>query len=325
MARPRKKDKDKNRMPRIAGEIWFNSEKLEPEDFKGKVVLVDFWTHTCVNCLRTLPYLRSWWARYKDRDFILLGIYTPEFDFEKAPKVVARAVQDLEIDWPVVLDNERINWANFANRRRPALYLANGEGNIVYHHFGEGDYKRTEDSIRALLGLGAAVDSPSMLQMEEHIHGGACFRPTPQLYCGYGKGSIANPGGYINDGEADYLLPERLGTDSIALSGRFTASRQYVESAEGGAAIHLSFQATEVNLVLLPAPERATTAIQFNGAPLSGELRGNDVNEESTLVIDKPAMYNLLKSDEPIDGTLTITARQNDFRAYVFTFSGCVD
>jgi thiol-disulfide isomerase/thioredoxin len=325
MARLRKKDEAKTKLPRIAGEMWFNSDKPQPAELKGRVILVDFWNHTCVECLRTLPYLRSWWAKYRDMDFMLVGIYEPEFDFQRDPKVVAQALKDLEVDWPVVLDNDGINRTNFANRHRPALYLANKEGNIVYHHFGEGDYKRTEDNIRVLLGLGALDASPSSLSIEEHIHGGACFRPTPELYCGYDKGSIANPGGYIKEREAEYRLPERQRADSIALSGRFTATGQYVESAGNGAAIHLSFQATEVNLVSLPASGKAVTTIELNGAPLSGDLRGKDVDEEGALAIDRPAMYNLMMSEDPVEGTLAVIAEGNDFRAFIFTFSGCVD
>lgn len=312
-------------MPEITGDAWLNSEKLRPQDLKGKVVLVDFWTYTCVKCLRALPYLRSWWARYGDMDFILLGIHIPVFDFEKDPGTVARAVRDLEIDWPVVLDNEHANKANFAIDRWPAVCLVSAEGNIVYRHLGEGNYRKTEENIRALLGLGAGAGSTSPLLIEEHMHGGTCFSPTPDLHCGYDKGSIANAGGYIADRDAEYLPPERLGADSIALSGRFTAAGQYVETAGAGAAVHLSFRATEVNLVSLPASGRATAAVRFNGAPMDGDLRGADVNDRSEVVIAKPAMYNLLKAGKPVDGTLTVTAEQGNFRAYIFTFSGCVD
>lgn len=130
--------------PEIVGDVWLGSKPFTKEDLKGKLVLVDFWTYSCVNCLRTIPYLKMWRDEYKDKGFLIIGIHTPEFDFEKNPKNVEKAIKDLGVGWPVVMDNEYINWNNFANHYWPAKYLVDKTGKIVYTHFGEGAYGETE-------------------------------------------------------------------------------------------------------------------------------------------------------------------------------------
>jgi len=312
-------------MPDIRGEYWLNSEPLDRVDLSGKVVLVNFWTYTCVDCLRTLPYLKKWWREFKTSGFVLLGVHFPEFEFEKDLEVIEEAVDEMGVDWPVVLDNEHAISSGFDYPALPAIYLVNREGRIVYTHFGEGNYNRTEESIRLLMGKRGAGEPSSVLILGEHILGGLCFRPTPKLYCGYAKGSLGNPGGYVPDREADYSLPTKVGDDSIALQGRFLAGSEFLEVADRGAAIYVSFHATEVDLVLMAPQDQAVVEIYLDDEAITGELRGNDVADNGEMRVDRPRMYNLLSSDEPVIGTLGVKLREGTCRAYVFTFSGCPD
>lgn len=309
------------KLPKIIGEHWFNSPPLTT-DLKGQVVLADFWTYSCVNCLRTLPYLKKWWEKYQDKGFLLIGIHTPEFDFEKEPVNVEKAVKELGIEWPVVMDNEYKNWNNFANHYWPAKYLADREGNIIYTHFGEGDYGQTESFIQSLLGTN--LDRIPLLEQEEHEHGSVCFIPTPETYCGYARGFLANKGGYQEDKEAYYEVKEELPENSIALNGQFLASGEYVESRQSGSTLFLRFKATEVNLVLKTVSPKAVVGVTLNTQKIPSSLRGKDVNQEGEVVITEPKMYNLLKSKDLVEGLLSIKAKEGNFQAYAFTFSGCL-
>ncbi len=321
------------RQPAIVGEFWFNTEPLKPEDLAGKVVLVDFWTYSCVNCLQTLPYLKRWWERYREGSFVLIGIHTPEFEFEKDPKNVERAIRGLGVTWPVVLDNAYVNWNAFANRYWPAKYLVDPKGRIVYSHFGEGAYAETEREIQRLLReRDPAVVLPP-ITADEHSHGGVCFVPTPETYCGYLRGRLANAGGYQQDRVAEYRAPEGIPDDSIALDGKFLARPEYVESAGPEAALLLRFRATEVNVVLRPSSAKASDGepvgasaiveVTLEGKPLPAEIRGREVSGSGEANVKNPALYNLLKSKMPVEGTLAVRAKRGNSQAYAFTFSGC--
>ena len=312
-------------LPKIVGSMWFNLPEgktgMRSEDLINKVVLADFWTYSCVNCRRTLPYLRAWWKKYKDMDFVIIGIHTPEFEFEKDSKNVEQALKDLGVDWPVVLDNEQKNWNAFANHYWPAKYLADKTGRIVYEHFGEGAYAETEKKIQELL----QVASPPMPQVaaNDHEHGPVCFIPTPELYCGYERSRLANKDGYRKDQIAHYRPPEEMPQDSIALAGKFLASKEFVESAEIGATLFLHFRATEVNLVLHAVGDQAVIDLSLDNRPLGDRLGKDASNNE--VIIKKPTLYSLVKSRELVEGVLAITAKKGAFRAYAFTFSGCTE
>ncbi len=254
---------------------------------------------------------------------MIVGIHSPEFDFEKNSYNVGKAAEELGVAWPVVLDNDYKNWNNFANHYWPAKYLSDQNGNIVYEHFGEGAYEHTEQVIQDLLKNKGEVMMPEL--ESEHQHGKVCFRPTPEIYCGFQRGYLDNSGGYRYFEEYNYKAPEKLKTDSIALSGKFSVQEEYVESAEKGARLLLNFRATEVNLVmsLVGLGEKsAAVEIFLNGFPLRREIFGKDVKNNEISVVE-PTMYNLIKSHEPVGGTLSIAAKHGNFRAYAFTFSGC--
>lgn len=308
-------------MPRITGSTWFNSPALGPEDLKGKIVLVDFWTYSCINCLRTIPHLRRWWSRYKDRDFVMIGIHAPEFAFEKDPANVGRAIEELGVDWPVVLDNDYTNWHNFANHYWPAKFLADRNGRMVYEHFGEGAYDKTEARIQELMLEGPSAEPlPTIEKLKEPN----CFHATPELYCGYTRGILGNPGGFIYEREADYEPPRDIRDDSIALDGKFMATREYVESREDGASLLLSFKASEVNLVLDASNGRATARMMLGGEVPGDTILGEDANGGGHVVVTEPRMYNLLKSDRPLSGVLSFQAMEGSYKAFAFTFSGCI-
>lgn len=309
-------------LPRIVGETWFNSKSLRPEELLNKVVLVDFWTYSCVNCQRTLPYLADWWKKYKEMGFLVVGIHTPEFEFEKDPKNVEQALRNFNVTWPVVLDNDRKNWNTFANHYWPAKYLADVTGRIVYEHFGEGACAETEKRIQELL-YNKGQDAP-IVSSEEHEHGSVCFIPTPELYCGYERNRLANKEGYQHDKIALYRPPEEMPQDSIALSGKFIARSEYVESAASDSTLFLRFRATEINLVLSSVSDETIIDVSVDNKPL-GERLGDDVATNNEVVVKAPTLYNLLKSRELVEGVLALTAKKGAFRAYAFTFSGCTE
>lgn len=331
-------------LPNIVGNTWFNSKPLGPEDLRGRVVLADFWTYSCINCRRTLPYLRAWWEKYKDKGFLLIGIHTPEFEFEKDPQNVGQALKDLNVTWPVVLDSNYVNWNSFANRFWPAKYLANREGKIVYTHFGEGAYAQTERKIRELLEL-ENISDVSELAQKEHEHlparasvsvglpaqvgGSVCFISTAETYCGYGQGQLANLEGYKEEKVFNYSHPQVIKDGEIGLKGSFLAKKEYVEShppaqaGEKNATLLLRFHATEVNLVLHSANKEAIVEIKFSGQLPTGDIYGKDVSGDGQVVINQPKMYNVLRSNGLIDGTLELSAKEGNFQAYAFTFSGC--
>lgn len=307
-------------LPKIEGHIWIGQNPMTLDDLSGKVVLVDFWTYSSVNCRRTILHLRRWFEKYKDENFVIISIHTPEFEFESNPKNVENAIRELGITWPVLLDNDYVNWNNFENDSWPAKYLVDKEGNIVHSHLGEGGYEEMEEKIRELLGIqgnGAMIES--------HAHGKSCSVPTPETYCGYLRGSIANELSYTEEEEYAYQAPDSLREGEISLDGAFFSSAEYVESREEGATLSLSFHATEVNVVLASERGDAEVEILLDDFPLGDDVCGADVNTESCVVVNRPGVYNIIKSKDVINGVIKIRANEGNFRAYVFAFSGCTE
>jgi hypothetical protein len=271
-----------------------------------------------------MPYLRRWWERYKDKPFLIIGVHTPEFGFEKNPENVKRAISDLQIEWPVVLDNDYINWNNFANHYWPAKYLISSDGDIVFSHFGEGNYAETESAIQALVRhrIGDKGYAEIPIVYDELEPGAVCFRPTPELYCGYARGNLSNDGGYWYDIVFEYRKPEVISRDSVALAGEFLATPEYVQSAGPDSTLYLDFHATEVNVVLSALDGLTKLEVKLNGKPIPDEIKGADLSN-SELIIKEPRMYRALKSDKLIQGTLSVKVIEGRFQAFAFTFSGC--
>ena len=311
------------KLPEINGHVWIGTDPITLDSLADKVVLVDFWTYSCVNCLRTLPHLKEWHEKYKDDGLVIIGIHTPEFEFEQSPENVKEAVLRLGIKWPVVLDNDFENWDAFENKYWPAKYLADREGNIVYTHFGEGGYKETEEKIRELLGLPKEnADSGPRAGVTEI--GAICSIATAEAYCGYMRGNIANELGYGEDQEEDYKQNPESKEGEVNLNGKFFVAHEYAESREDGVTLSLKLRGTEVNLVMAPAKGETVVEILWNGKSVPKELQGKDISEGGRLTVNRSDMFNLLKSKTPIEGTVTIRAEKGNFRAYAFTFSGCM-
>lgn len=306
--------------PQLKGYEWFNSEPIDKKDLIGKVVLYDFWTYSCINCLRTIPYLRDWWEKYKDKEFLIIGIHTPEFEFEEYVPVVRNQLARHGINWPIVLDNDYDNWNAFANKTWPAKYLADQNQKIVYEHFGEGSYRETEEMIRKLL----KKDFENLPKISVGETRGICFPQTTELYLGYKQGKLSFPQKFHKDKIYDYSEIFKVHEDSVALLGKFLVKDKYAEAQSSVSSILLNFKGTEVNIVTEnDEDEVPTLEILLDNKPMPKNIRGLDVNEKSQVEVGEPRMYNLIKSKTPVSGILNVRSIDATFRAYTFTFSGC--
>lgn len=264
---------------------WHNSEPLKLEDLRGKVVLVDFWTYSCINCIRTLPYIEGYWEKYKDTPFVLVGIHTPEFVFEQSDTNVAAAIKKYNLTYPVAQDNEFATWNAFRNRYWPAKYLIDADGNIRYTHFGEGDYEETDAAIASLLKeMGASVPASPAMPEEKAARG----KPvTPETYLhSRGWQSFGNQMGSPTNKEVTYALPETMAANAYYLGGTWQLEddeRQVLRSATGSVGIRAL--AGEVNLVLGPETE---------GDSVTADVIV-DGTKTKTIMIDHHDLYQLYK------------------------------
>lgn len=291
---------------------WINSKPLTMEDLKGKVVLVDFWTYSCINCIRTLPYLTAWDDKYKNQGLVIVGIHAPEFEFEKNPENVRKAVLQRSIHYPVALDNKLETWQNFNNRYWPAHYLINREGKVVYTHFGEGEYETTENNIRYLLGLRTS-DSKSNIRAETpHTSG-----QTPETYLGYERADRFS-GEIKKDMNKVYDYPFALKPDEWALHGSWIVEGQKIVAVTSGAALKMNFHARKVFLVLGSSHGNQIEArVTLNGySATGGDIRDGKVK------IGSHTLYELVRQDQPARGEIEITAESPGLEAYAFTFGG---
>jgi len=238
--------------------LWLNSPPLTVEALRGKVVVVDFWTYSCINCLRALPFVKSWYAKYKDHGLVVIGVHAPEFAFEKDPDNVRRAVKDLGITYPVALDNDYAIWQAFNNQYWPAHYFIDATGRIRGHHFGEGDYDGSEQTIRRLLADAGQAGLPPA-GMESVKAAGAQAPPdeahdqSPETYLGYRRAAnFASPGGFVQDQEHGYASPAVLKLNQWSLSGSWTVSDEKAVSSAPHALITFRFFARDLHLVMGP-------------------------------------------------------------------------
>jgi thiol-disulfide isomerase/thioredoxin len=276
---------------------WVNSEPLSLRQLRGRVVLIDFWTYSCINCLRTLPHLKAWDRAYRDDGLTIVGVHSPEFAFERVPDNVRAAVRKQEIRYPVALDNDFATWTAYANEYWPAKYLIDRSGRVRYYHFGEGEYNETEALIRRYLGEGVPDE------VEGIADGTPTIRTTPESYLGYER--LARFVGRVVAGkEATYRFPRFLGPDLLAYSGRMRVERERIVAGEG-ARLRLQFLAREVNLVL---GGRGSVEVLLDGRRQSTvEIRG------------EPRLYNLLRLPELREGLLELRFTTG-LSAYAFTF-----
>jgi thiol-disulfide isomerase/thioredoxin len=308
-------------LPSLAGASgWLNSQRLTPTELRGRVVLVDFWTLTCINWLRTEPYVRGWSQAYRNDGLVVVGVHTPEFSFEHELERVRQAITERGINYPVALDNEYEVWSAFDNHYWPALYFIDTEGIIRNHHFGEGRYEQSERVIQRLLGVERELTSVEGVGVEaeadwEHLR-------TPETYLGYARSEqLESPGGAALDEHRIYQLPERLSLNTWGLAGEWTIGREKVVLEQAGGGIALRFHARDANLVLSPgAREPMPFRVLLDGdAP--GRSHGVHVDEDGSGLLADGRMYQLVRQDGAVrERTLEISFSQPGAEAYVFTF-----
>ena len=305
----------------IAG--YINADSNLKEKIKDKVVLYDIWTYSCINCQRTLPYITAWDEKYSDQGLLIIGIHSPEFEFEKDIKNVELAVEKFGIKYPVILDNDKKTWDAFENRYWPRKYIADDQGYIRYDHIGEGAYDETEQIIQELLqeratrlGLNIAVARP-LVDLEEYKHGSK----TPELYFGYdfafGRSQIGNPEGFRPNQQVTYTIPDRLHEDNFYLQGTWENLDDRMILVSESGRIVLPYFAKEVNIV---AAEISQLEIFLDGKKITSENAGSDVSSNGTANIAESTLYNLVRSGESSAHVLEIQVNQPGFEIYTFTF-----
>ena len=309
------------RIPSLDGATgWLNSEPLTPEGLSGSVVLVDFWTYTCINWLRTLPYIRAWSEKYKEHGLVVLGVHTPEFPFEHDFGNVRDQVKAMRVDWPVAADNDYAVWNAFSNNYWPALYLVDQDGSFRFEHFGEGRYAESEQAIQELLG----IDDELVSVVGSDLEAPAAWDDlqTPETYVGYGRGERFASGGAAAGERRAYSIPDALGPNRWALEGEWTILQAYAESNAAGAAIAFRFHARDLHLVLAPAtrgqPVRFRVTIDGH-AP--GDSHGSDVDEQGEGAVVEPRLYQLIRQSGSVrDRTFELTLLDPGVQVYAFTF-----
>jgi cytochrome c biogenesis protein CcdA/thiol-disulfide isomerase/thioredoxin len=299
--------------PLFAKMDWINSPPLTTAQLKGKVVLVDFWTYSCINCVRTLPYITEWDRKYRDKGLVIIGVHAPEFEFEKNRDNVKAAIVKYGIHYPVALDNALDTWTNFKNQYWPAHYLIDRQGRVVYTHFGEGEYARTEGNIRTLLGLNETM---------EPVHESATTvnDQTPETYLGFDRAN-SFAGGLFPHGSSSFNFPKFLGIHSWALDGKWTVMGERITSAGPNAGLRLNFKARKVFLVLgTAAGKPIAVRVRLNGEPV-GANGGKDV-KDGVVMVSGHALYELVNQTANRNALLEINVTQPGLEAYAFTFGG---
>lgn len=343
-------------MPEFATGEWINTPApLVRESLRGQVVLIDFWDYTCANCIRTLPYVTNWHARYTELGLVVIGVHTPEFSFARARVQIEAAVKEFGIRYPVLLDNEYQTWDRFANRAWPSKYLIDHRGYIRYQHQGEGAYQETEQAIQdALLRRMPDLVLPGLLSLlrPEDVPEAACYRATPELYAGYERGALGNSQGYAEGGPAIYEMPLPIQRHAghFYAAGIWRAEDEcLVFAGQDGGQITLPYRAAGVNAVLSPSadpvellldlpPEtdrrkqaqdaQPIVEVSQDGEPLDAANAGADIEYDngglSYARIERPRMVELVRNPGFEEHELELTFRANGLALYAFTFTTCV-
>jgi len=305
---------------------WINSEPIAAEDLRGKVVLADFGTYTCINWLRTLGYVKAWAEKYADQGLVLVGVHTPEFPFEADTDNVVEAIKALDVRFPIALDPDYAVWEAFANRYWPAVYIADGEGRIRHHQFGEGGYDECERVVQQLLrdaGVeGVSDDLVEVVPKGVEAQADWSTLSSPETYVGYQQGrNFASPEGATIDEEFMYTLPEPLALNSWALSGDWAVGGRATTLGRPGGSMAFRFRSRDVNLVLR---SREGTPVPFRvllDGEAPGDASGLDVDESGNGIVVRPRLYQLIRQRAQIeDRTFEIVFDVAGAEAYVFTF-----
>jgi thiol-disulfide isomerase/thioredoxin len=307
-------------MPSLSGATeWLNSEPLGPAELRGHVVVVDFWTFTCINWLRTEPYVRAWSRAYRDDGLIVIGVHTPEFSFEHEIDRVRKATKDMDIDYPVAVDSDYGIWTAFDNHYWPALYFVDADGIIRDHHFGEGRYEQSERVIQRLLGVERELVSVEGLGVEAEADWDNLR--TPETYLGYARSErFASPGGATFE-RGTYELPGRLRFNHWALAGEWTIGAENVVLDRAGGSIAYRYSARDAHLVLSPGPHEPIPFRVLLDGEAPGPSHGEDVYEDGTGLLRDGRLYQLVREHGTVrERTLEITFLEPGAEAYVFTF-----
>lgn len=313
--------------PSLAGATqWLNSPPLTTESLRGKVVLVDFWTYSCINCIRALPYVRGWADKYKDHGLVVIGVHAPEFAFEKDPANVAKAIKDLGVDYPVALDNDYAIWKGFNNEYWPAHYFIDAQGQIRHHHFGEGEYQESEDVIRQLLADAGQKNLPGGYVSDDHrgVEAAASNDPTrsPETYVGYARAMNFVGGRVARDDARDYHAPASLAADQWSLDGRWTVHDENAQLEQAGGAIVYRFRGRDLHLVLGPASDGKPIRyrVTIDGKP-PGADHGMDTDADGNGTITSQRLYQLVRQAHGSGERLfEIEFLDSGVQAYAFTF-----
>jgi thiol-disulfide isomerase/thioredoxin len=314
--------------PSLAGaNDWLNSAALDISDLRGQVVVVDFWTYTCINWIRTLPYVRAWEKRYRDDGLVIIGVHTPEFSFEHDLANIRMALRQMRITWPVAIDNDYRVWDAFANHYWPAMYFTDVHGRIRQHRFGEGDYARSEEIIQALLleagASGFGKDLVSVNAAGPEVEANWDNLESAETYLGYDRSrGFASAGGMSPDRSHRYERPEHLAVGHWSLTGDWTVEIERVISNQPGGRIELAFHARDVHLVMGPVDRGIAVPfrVSIDREPLH-DASGSDVDDDGAGLLTEPRMYQLVRQRGPItDRLFTIDFLDRGAEAFAFTF-----
>jgi thiol-disulfide isomerase/thioredoxin len=309
------------RMPSFAGATeWLNSEALGPAELQGRVVLVNFWTWTCINWLRQEPYVRAWTRVYRDDGLIVIGVHTPEFSFEHEIDGVRRAIDVRAIDYPVAVDNDHEIWNAFANRAWPALYFVDRDGPVVDRHYGEGRYEKSERLIQKLLGI--ERDPVAVDGVGDEAEADWDQLGTPETYLGYWRSTnFASADGSAYDRPRAYEIPESLRLNHWALAGGWTIAAENIVLDRAGGTIAFRFHARDAHLVLDRGSREPIAFRVLLDGEAPGSHHGEDIDQTGNGTLRDGRMYQLIRQREAVlDRTLTITFLERDVEAYAFTF-----
>jgi len=307
--------------------VWLNSDPLTPEGLRGRVVLVDFWTYTCINWLRTLPYLRAWAAKYQDDGLTVVGVHTPEFGFEGNIDNVIAQSRNLGVDYPIAVDSNYAVWGAFANHFWPAVYIADAEGRIRFHHFGEGEYPMTEMVIQQLLRQAGAdgIDQDLVMVDPRGLEVAADWQTlqSPETYVGYNQST-----GFAQEDVATFDEPRaytslgQLPLNSWGLSGNWTVAGHAAVLNEPGGRIAFQFHARDLNLVMGPSSDRALIPFRvFLDGQLATDAHGTDVDPDGSGVVTEQGTYQLIRQPGAIgDRLFEVEFSDAGLEAYCFTF-----
>jgi thiol-disulfide isomerase/thioredoxin len=306
---------------------WLNSPPLKVSALHGKVVLIDFWTYTCINWRRTLPYVRAWAEKYRDQGLVVIGVHAPEFSFEKNINNVRWAVKEMRVDYPVAVDNDFVIWRAFKNQYWPALYFIDSQGRVRHHYFGEGSYEQSEMVIQALLAEAgiSGIDRRPVSVDGQGVEATADWRSlmSPENYVGYERTqNFTSPGGATLDRPRIYELPSRLRLNEWALSGDWTMKKETAELNRENGGIAYRFHARDLHLVMGRAAPGTPLRfrVRIDGQP-PGAAHGTDVDDQGNGTVVEQRLYQLIRQSEPTaDRQFEIEFLDPGVAAYAFTF-----